>query len=86
MIEPYSRVEIAHIAEWIELQIEHVEKKLSQIILTRKFAGTLDQGAGCLIIFEDPRTEEIFPATLETIANVGKVVDSLYMRSAKIMV
>ncbi|TVU49226.1 hypothetical protein EJB05_00524, partial [Eragrostis curvula] len=85
LIEPYSRVEIAHIAEMIELPIEHVEKKLSQMILDKKFAGTLDQGAGCLIIFEDPKTEEIFPATLETIANVGKVVDSLYMRSAKIM-
>jgi 26S proteasome regulatory subunit N6 len=55
------------------------------MILDKKFAGTLDQGAGCLIIFEDPNTEEIFPATLETISNVGKVVDSLYMRSAKIM-
>jgi 26S proteasome regulatory subunit N6 len=84
LIEAYSRVEIAHIAEMIELPIHHVEK-LSQMILDKKFAGTLDQGAGCLIIFEDPKTEEIFPATLETIANVGKVVDSLYMRSAKIM-
>ncbi|TVU49220.1 hypothetical protein EJB05_00518, partial [Eragrostis curvula] len=72
LIEPYSRVEIAHIAEMIELPIDHVEKKLSQMILDKKFAGTLDQGAGCLIIFEDPKTEEIFPATLETIANVGK--------------
>jgi len=85
LIEPYSRVEIAHIAEMIELPISHVEKKLSQMILDKKFAGTLDQGAGCLIIFEDTKTEEIFPATLETITNVGKVVDSLYMRSAKIM-
>jgi 26S proteasome regulatory subunit N6 len=85
LIEPYARVEIAHIAEMIELPVDHVEKKLSQMILDKKFAGTLDQGAGCLIIFEDPKTEAIFPATLETISNVGKVVDSLYMRSAKIM-
>ncbi|CAD6260768.1 unnamed protein product [Miscanthus lutarioriparius] len=85
LIEPYSRVEIGHIAEMIELPVDHVEKKLPQMILDKKFAGTLDQGAGCLIIFEDPETEEIFPATLETISNVGKVVDSLYMRSAKIM-
>ncbi|KAG2566468.1 hypothetical protein PVAP13_7NG188400 [Panicum virgatum] len=85
LIEPYSKVEIVHIAEMIELPVDHVEKKLSQMILDKKFAGTLDQGAGCLIIFEDPKTEEIFPATLETISNVGKVVDSLYMRSAKIM-
>jgi 26S proteasome regulatory subunit N6 len=34
---------------------------------------------------DDPKTDAIYPATLETISNVGKVVDSLFGRSAKIM-
>ncbi|PIA58424.1 hypothetical protein AQUCO_00500389v1 [Aquilegia coerulea] len=85
LIEPFSRVEIDYITELIELPVKHVEKKLSQMILDKKFAGTLDQGAGCLIIFDDPKADAIFPATLETITNMGKLVDSLYLRSAKIM-
>ncbi|KAI3927390.1 hypothetical protein MKX01_027621 [Papaver californicum] len=85
LIEPFSRIEIAHIVDLIELPVSHVEKKLSQMILGKKFAGTLDQGAGCLIIFDDAKQDAIFPATLDTISNVGKVVDSLYIRSAKIM-
>lgn len=85
LIELYSRVEISHVAEMIELAIDQVEKKLSQMILDKKISGTLDQGVGHLIIFDDEETDAIFPAALETIAHLGKVVDSLFVRSAKIM-
>ncbi|MCD7456973.1 26S proteasome non-ATPase regulatory subunit 11 [Datura stramonium] len=43
------------------------------------------QGAGCLAIFEDLKRDAIYPATLETISNMGKVVDSLFITSSKLM-
>jgi len=85
LIEPFSRVEIAHISELIKLPVDHVERKLSQMILDKMFTGTMDQGAGCLVIFDDPKTDAIYPATLETISNTRKVVNSLCARSAKII-
>ena len=69
-------MEISHISELIGLPSENVENKLSQMILDKKFAGTLDQGADCLIIFDDVKPDGIYPSTLETISNISKVVGS----------
>ena len=85
VIEPFSQVEIAHVAELIELPLGEVETKLSQMILDGKFEGILDQGAGCLIVYDDSAPNTVYKATLETIANMDRVVDSLMAKSSKIV-
>ena len=85
VIEPFSTVEIAHVANLIELPLSDVETKLSQMILDGKFEGILDQGAGCLIVYDDSAANTMYKATLETISNMDRVVDSLMVKSSKIV-
>lgn len=84
IVEPYSRVQVDHIASTIKLPMEKVEKKLSQMILDKKFNGILDQGSGVLVIFEKTSVDKTFEAALETIQSMGRVVDSLYHKAKKL--
>lgn len=81
IIEPYSCVEIDHVASLIEMAVPVVEKKLSQMILDGKFHGILDQGKGQLIVYEDVDTDKAMEKGLKVIENVDKVVTSLFSRS-----
>lgn len=85
LIEPFSRVEIAHVAELIQLDTATVEQKLSQMILDQKFEGTLDQGAGCLEVFEKTTTAGNYPAALDIFESLSRVVDTLYVRSNRVV-
>ena len=85
LIEPYSVVEIAHIAKLIDLPLQVVETKMSQMILDKIFCGTLDQGSGSLIIYEDPEIDAAYNSAIETFQTLGNVVDSLVKRSQKIV-
>ena len=84
IIEPYSRVQVAHVAQQINLNIELVEKKLSQMILDEKFNGILDQGMGVLVIFDEVIKDKTYESVLETILDMNKVVDSLYNKTKKL--
>jgi len=81
IIEPYSCVEITHVASLIEMPLHVVEKKLSQMILDSKFKGILDQGKGQLIVYEEGDGDMAMEKGLEVIANMDNVVTSLFARS-----
>lgn len=57
IVKPYSRVEISYIAKLVNLETHVVQSKLSEMILDKKFEGTLDQGNGCLIVFEEQKKD-----------------------------
>eukprot|EP01132_Coremiostelium_polycephalum_P008377 gene8377-10291_t len=84
IIEPFSRVEISHIAKLIKLPVATVEKKLSLMILDKKYNGILDQGTGTLIVFDDIKEDKLFTTSLETINSLGRVVDLLYEKANKL--
>ncbi|KAK0248289.1 hypothetical protein B0A54_16322 [Friedmanniomyces endolithicus] len=82
VIEPFSRVEISHVASMVVLDAQQVERKLGQMILDRVIIGVLDQGAGVLIVFEEGERDKGYDAALETIGKLGSVVDVLYANQA----
>lgn len=85
VIEPFSRVEISHVAHMVGLDVQQVERKLSQMILDRVIIGVLDQGAGVLVVYEESERDQGYDAALETIEKLSNVVDVLYSNQASLL-
>ncbi|KAJ8507308.1 hypothetical protein ONZ45_g10316 [Pleurotus djamor] len=84
IVEPYSVVEIEHVASLVGQERQAVEAKLSKMILDKVFYGVLDQGRGCLIIYDEPEVDNLYGTAIETLGQVDKVVESLYAKTVKI--
>ncbi|GBE81659.1 PCI-domain-containing protein [Sparassis latifolia] len=84
IVEPYSVIEVEYVAQQVGQGRQAVETKLSQMILDKVFHGVLDQGRGCLIVFDEPEADNSYGAAIDTLEQVGKVVDSLYAKTVKI--
>jgi 26S proteasome regulatory subunit N6 len=84
IVEPFSCVELARIAELIHLPLPKVERKLSQMILDKKLRGILDQGNGTLIVYDEAEADGTYGHATTIIANMEDVVASLYKRAQKI--
>ncbi|VDO32316.1 unnamed protein product [Onchocerca flexuosa] len=91
IIEPYSYVQLEHIASKIGLTRDKVEKKLSQMILDRKFSGnysnifrSLHQGEGMLIVYDLAPVDKTYEAAVKAIHAMSEVVDALYQRVKKL--
>merc|ERR1712232_382334 len=81
IMEPYSCVELQHIADLMELDLPIVEKKLSQMILDGKFQGILDQGKGQLVVYEEGEKDRAIEKGLQVLENMDEVVTTLFERS-----
>ncbi|KAL8436984.1 hypothetical protein ACSSS7_001295 [Eimeria intestinalis] len=81
ILQAYSRVQLNHVAKVIDLPEAKVEAKLCEMIVDGKLHGTLDQGVGVLLLFDENKTPKLYSDVLGTIANMANVVDALYEKA-----
>lgn len=84
LIEPFSRVQIKHVATLIAMAPGLVETKLSEMILDKKLNGILDQGSGDLIVFDETQSDKTYSAAVDTVKELSHVVDRLYGKAKRL--
>jgi 26S proteasome regulatory subunit N6 len=55
------------------------------MILDKVIIGVLDQGAGCLIVYDESERDRGYDAALDTIEKLHTVVDVLYTNQASLL-
>lgn len=61
-----------------------MESKLSQLILDKKLKGILDQGAGCLVVFDEAPVAKTYQYGIDTLTNMDKVLNTLFEKAASL--
>eukprot|EP00479_Gromia_sphaerica_P003329 TRINITY_DN1388_c0_g2_i1.p1 TRINITY_DN1388_c0_g2~~TRINITY_DN1388_c0_g2_i1.p1 ORF type:complete len:264 (-),score=50.26 TRINITY_DN1388_c0_g2_i1:95-886(-) len=84
IIEPFSRVQIAHVAKLIDIPVKRIELKLSEMILDKKLHGILDQGVGDLIVYDHVGENKTYGAAIGTVKELNNVVEQLYKKAQRL--
>lgn len=85
VLKPFSRVEVSHVAHLMNLPMDRIQEKLSQMILDKQLAGTLDQGAGVLQLFEEESVPSVYADSLAVFENLSSVVDLLHSKAQTVL-
>lgn len=85
VVEPYSRVELAFVADQIKVPLQVLEPKLGSMILDKSLVGVIDQGTGSLELFPEEADSTYAEEVDGTLQKVALVVESLYAKAIKVV-
>lgn len=86
LLEPYSHIQIAYVAELIRLPVETVAAKLCEMVLDKKIRGCIHQERGVLELFLDPEEAEIYKHGDNVFENLMKVASLLHRQVEKAVI
>ena len=85
ILEPYSSVELYHVAQLMNINVRELERMLRLMILEDKINGIIDQNKGILILYEDINSNRILSSGITLIGELSKVVDSLNEKALRVI-